>query len=355
VADAAAVRVRPATATDEERWTAFVGAQADATLYQTLAWRDVVRRVFGHEPLYLLAERGGALSGVFPAFEVRFPVLGRKLISMPYDLGSGGPLATDEETESALAGAALDLARGRGALWLECRTGVARPALERAGMRRAEPVILSEIRLEEGRDPWQAVSNDQRQSVRRAAKRGITIREAATAADFDAFYRVYLRSFRDFGTPPYGRGYFPALRDMLLGAGHLHLLLAELEGRCVGGMLLFHWRRTLVNKIGCVLPEAVSLRAFAALYAHALDLAARLGIRRFSLGTSSRAQSGLVEFKERWGAVSAPAVVYQAAVRREPPSLERYFSEDGLAQRAWRRLPVGATPLLGGVLNRWFC
>jgi hypothetical protein len=120
-------------------------------------------------------------------------------------------------------------------------------------------------------------------------------------------------------------------------------------------MLLFRWQETLVNKIGAVLPEAVPLRAFAALYARALDLVAELGVRRFSLGTSSRAQTGLIAFKEHWGAVSRPAAVYQLPVRRRPPSLERYYQEDGLPQRLWRRLPVALTPALGGALNRWFC
>ena len=350
-----AVLVRPVTDADAAAYTAFVAARPEATLYQTLAWRDVVARVFGHAPRYLVAERGGEVVGVLPAFEVRYPLLGAKIVSMPYDVGSGGPLTVDGDAEQALVAAAAALARERGVGWLECRTGAPRPAFDAQGFVRSEPVILSELRFTPGQDPWQAVSNDHRQSVRRAAKRGVTIREAASLADFQAYYAVYLRAFRDFGTPPYGTGYFPALFAMLHEARYVRVLLAEVEGRCVGGMLLFCWQQTFVNKIAAVLPEAIPMRAFAALYGYALDLCIRLGVRRLSLGTSSRAQAGLIDFKERWGAVSQPAAVYQLAVRRRPPSLERYYDEGGLAQRAWRRLPVAVTPMLGGALNRWFC
>ena len=347
--------VRPLGAGDAPAWEAFLAGQARATAYHTLAWRDVVQDVFGHTPRYLVADTAGALAGVLPAFEIRMPLLGGKLISMPYDIGSGGPLAADDTTAGALAAAALELARQRGAGWVEMRTGDPSPALEQLGFQRSEPVVISDLALDPSRDPWKAVAKDHRQSVARAAKRGVTVREAQTVEDFNAYYRVYLRAFRDFGTPPYGPSYFPALHRILKPKGLVRVLLAELEGRCVGGMLIFPLGTTWINKIAAVLPEAIPLRAFAAIYGFALDLAVKEGVRRFSFGTSSRAQSGLVDFKERWGAVSRPAVVYQAAVKTQPPSLEKYYNEGGLAQRAWRRLPVAATPHLGHLLNRWFC
>ena len=330
-------------------------AHAGSTGYHTLAWRDVITTVFRHTPRYLVAERAGAVSGVLPMFEIRLPLLGTKLISMPYDVGSGGPLASDDDSARALAGAALQVARERAAGWLECRTGIAVPAFDALGFRRSEPVVISDLELDPGRDPWKAVAKDHRQSVQRAAKRGIVVREAESVEDFNAYYAVYLRAFRDFGTPPYGPSYFPALHRILKPQGLVRVLVAELEGRCVGGMLVFPSGRTWINKIAAVLPEAIPLRAFAAIYGFALDLAVKEGVRRFSFGTSSRAQAGLIDFKERWGAVSRPAVIYQQAITKQPPSLEQYYDEGGLAQRAWRRLPVAVTPRLGHLLNRWFC
>lgn len=347
--------MRPLEASDAEAWTAFLASHGDATLYHTLPWRDVVCSVFGHTPCYLIAQDGDVVRGVLPLFEVRAPLLGSKLISMPYDVGSGGPLGRDEASEHALGAAAVELAKNRAVGWLECRTGTARPPLGALGFDRSEPVIISDLYLETGKDPWKAVNKDHRQSVKRAGTRGVTVREAASLEDFDAYYRVYLRAFRDFGTPPYGPAYFPTLFRLLKPGGLVRVLLAEVEGRCVGGMLIFCWGSTWINKIAAVLPEAVPMRAFAALYGFALDLAVRERVGRFSFGTSSKQQSGLIDFKERWGAVSHPATIYQLAVRRRPPSLERYYDEGGLAQRLWRRLPVAVTPPLGQLLNRWFC
>ena len=135
----------------------------------------------------------------------------------------------------------------------------------------------------------------------------------------------------------------------------MRLLLAFHDGQCVGGLLLFCWGTNLVSKFAACTPDAVPLRVNAALYWRAICLGLEEGYQWLSWGTSSRSQEGLIEFKERWGAQTRPAQVHTLPLSGSVPSLERYYDANGLAQRLWRRLPLWATPLLGGPLNRWFC
>jgi hypothetical protein len=338
------------------RWLAYLARNRDATLYHTLRWRDVIVDVFGHEPIYLVAERGGEVSGVLAAFAVRMPLLGCKLISIPYDVGSGGALADDAESERALVEAAIARARTLGARYAEFRYETERPALTQLGLRVAQPVLISEMALDGGPDAvWARVEKDHRKSLRKSASRGVVIREAGGAADFEAFYGVYLRTFLEFGTPPYGPRYFPALFEHLHRDRAVRLFLAEHESRVVGGLVAFSFGRRWVSKFAACLPEAVPLRAYPALYGAALEAALAAGAERLSWGTSVPHQTGLIDFKQRWGAVTRPALLYSAAVRGEAPDLARYYDADGLAQRAWRRLPLFATRWIGGPLNRWFC
>jgi lipid II:glycine glycyltransferase (peptidoglycan interpeptide bridge formation enzyme) len=123
----------------------------------------------------------------------------------------------------------------------------------------------------------------------------------------------------------------------------------------VGGLLLFCWGKNLVSKFAACLPEAVPLRAYVALYWRAIQLGLKSGYRRLSWGTSSRDQTGLIEFKERWGARTQPAVLYDLPVKGKIPSIEKYYDSEGLAHRVWRMLPLSATRNIGGLLNRWFC
>lgn len=350
-----ALEVRALQAGEEAAWTSYVVAHPDATLYHTLPWRDVVHKVFGHQARYLLAARGSEIAGVLPLFLVRVPLLGAKLIGLPYDIGSGGPLAGDSEADAALVRAGMELAEQLRVDYLELRLGGSRESLDNLGLVRSHPVVISDMDLAEGEKVWSQVSTDNRQSIRKARNRGVKVREAESLADCDAFYQVYLRAFRDFGTPPYGRSYFPTVWRLLSASKGVRLLLAEVEGRIVGGSVLFCLGPNVVSKFAACLPEAVPLRAYAALYGATIDLALEARVRRLSWGTSATQQTGLIDFKRRWGAVGRPAALYAHPVRKVPPSVERYYDETGLERRLWKKLPVGLTPLAGGLLSRWFC
>ncbi len=355
--------VRELREADADRWTEFVTAHPAANLYHTLLWRDLLVEVFGHQPVYLLAECVGEICGALPMFLVKAPLLGSKLISLPYDIGSGGPLVSNgkldgaqgDEVERALVEGAASSARELQVNYLEIRSGSERSALAPLGLRRSEPVLISEMELDDEAGVRMRFKEDHRKAIRKAERRGVTVREADCLADYHAFYHVYLRVFRDFGTPPYGANYFPAVWRRLHSSGASRLLLADAGGRCVGGLLLFCWGQNLVSKFAACLPEAVPLRAYVALYWRAIQLGMQCGYRRLSWGSSSRSQSGLIDFKERWGSRSHPAAVYSMSVKRDAPSLEKYYDSEGLTRRLWRTLPIGVTRAGGAIINRWFC
>ncbi len=345
----------PLRETDAERWTRFVTEHPEANLYHTLLWRDIIREIFGHQPLYLLCESEGNIRGILPLFLVRFPFLGSKLISIPYDIGSGGALVSDEASELALVEQAIKLAREMQVNYLELRYGSSRPALARLQLAQSEPVLISEMELDSEEQVLACLKEDHRKAIRKAQNRGVIVREARSLEDFRTFYQIYLQVFRDFGTPPYGAHYFPTLWKRLHGSGSARLLLAYVHQRCVGGLLLFCWGKNLISKFAACLPEAVPLRAYVALYWRAIQLGLELGYRKLSWGTSSRNQTGLIEFKERWGAQTRPAIIYHLPVRGKAPSLEKYYDSEGLARQLWRKLPLKVTPSIGGLINRWFC
>lgn len=347
--------VRELRQTDEGRWGRFVENHPDGNLYHTLAWRDVVQEVFKHRSIYLVCERDGEISGVLPLFHVSFPFLGSKLISMPYDIGSGGALADDDDSERLLIERAVSLAIKMRVGHMELRYRRERSALGGMGFHRSEPVLISEIELDDEARVWKRIDRGHRESIGKAKRRGVTIEAATTLDDFRQFYDVYLRVFHAFGTPPYGANYFPCLWRRLYESRAARLVLAYLDNRCVGGLLLFGSGSSLISKFSVCLPEAKSSRAPAALQWRSIQEGLENGYRWLNLGASAPGQQGIVRFKERWGAMTKPAVVYSLPVRRKVPSLERYFETDDFTRRAWKKLPLRATSLLGGPLNQWFC
>ncbi len=339
----------------EDAWRKFVADHPDGNVYHTLEWRSVIVEVFQHRPEYLVAFRGDVLTGVLPMFQVQAPFLGSKLISLPYDVGSGGPLASDAMSAQALAEEAVRIARERQVNYLEFRSGRMQRGLEGGPLECQESVIISEMALGSANEVWERVSDNHQRSLRTAQRRGVEVRRATTVSDYEAFYRIYVRCFRNLGSPSYDWRYFPAVRRHLSDRGDVHLLLAEAGGEPIGGLLALGGKKMLIAKVAAVLPEALKLRTYPALYWATIELGVQIGAGRLSWGTSSRSQIGLIEFKERWGAHSRPARLYQMPVKKKIPDLERYYDDSGIARRVWRRLPVWSTAALGGVINRWFC
>src|SRR6478752_2122117 len=71
-------------------WREAVDAREDATLAHAAEWLAIIRRSYGHTPLYLCAADEDGQSALMPAFIVRRPLLGTVVTSMPF-LDSGGP------------------------------------------------------------------------------------------------------------------------------------------------------------------------------------------------------------------------------------------------------------------------
>jgi peptidoglycan pentaglycine glycine transferase (the first glycine) len=83
-----------------------------------------------------------------------------------------------------------------------------------------------------------AMKQKTRYNVRLAARRGVTVRPGAIA-DLDLFYRIYAETAQrdDFLIRP--REYYVDFWGSFLEAGLAHLLLAEVEGEAVAGLILF--------------------------------------------------------------------------------------------------------------------
>lgn len=340
---------------EDALWDGYLAAFPEATLYATSAWCALIAEVFGHRARRLVAEHGGRVRGVLALYKVRLPLLGAKWLSLPFDVGSGGPLADGSDGERLLLARAVELARESPAKYLQLRARRAPAGADELGFTASTPLRVTRLEVDGEQQAWARVAKHHQRSVRTAEKRGVRVRPAASLEDVRAFHAVYLRAFRDFGTPPYPWSYFRAAWERLRPPGHAHLLLAEAEGAVIGGMLLFGWHRTLAMKFAIVLPETQALRPYAALYWAAIQLAAARGHREISWGSSAPAQTGLLEFKERWGGASAPVHFHDLALRAAPPDIERYYDSEGFARRVWKRLPIPLTALLGGPLNRWFC
>jgi FemAB-related protein (PEP-CTERM system-associated) len=331
--------------TEAVEWDAFVRASADGSPFHLTAWKEVVQATFGHRPHYLVARRGGAIEGVLPLFEVRGPLGGRALISVPYAV-YGGICAASADAREALLDTATALGRARGAAYVELRhrrdQGLVLPT-------KALYVTFARAISADEEANARAIPGKQRRMTRQGARHGL--RAEIGADDLDAFHDVYAQSVRELGSPVFPRRLFRALLDAF--GKECQLLTVWRGERMVAGVLTLFYEDQVLPYYGGALREA---RAFAAndfMYWELMCHAARCGYRVFDFGRS-RVGTGAYEFKRHWGFEPAP-LPYQYVLlgRRDLPNVSPANPRLHLAVEAWKRLPLPVTKLLGPRLTRY--
>src|SRR5687768_3542047 len=88
--------LRSLDGSSDPRWDAYVKAHPRGSFHHLLGWRRVIERAFHHRAHYLYVQRGDALAGVLPLFEVGGRPFTRALVSVPVGV-SGGVLADDDD------------------------------------------------------------------------------------------------------------------------------------------------------------------------------------------------------------------------------------------------------------------
>ncbi len=83
--------------------------------------------------------------------------------------------------------------------------------------------------------------------------------------------------------------------------GYFELLLAELDGKAIAGIVLFKFKNVVSYEIGASIPKYLPVRPNHLLLWRAIEMACSTGYHYFDFGKTPPENQGLMEFKRRWG------------------------------------------------------
>jgi FemAB-related protein (PEP-CTERM system-associated) len=339
-----AALVRAYRGLDGAAWNAFVLGQADATFFHRAEWCEVIRESFGHRPHYLLAERGGVLTGVLPLFEIRSRLFGHALVSTPFCV-YGGIVAADRESHDALTAAACELARSLGVDHLELRN--------RSQGHSGWPVKDLYVTFRRPISPdagenLQAIPRKQRAVVRKGIKEGL---RADIDRDASRHYRLYSESLRNLGTPVFARSYLDRLLEAF--GNDCEVLTVTHASDPVASCLTFYFRDEVLPYYGGGTQAARQLGGNDFMYWEIMERARVRGCSVFDFGRSKKG-TGAYDFKRYWGFDPEPLQYEYFLVNgRDLPNLSPTNPKYERMIRAWRRLPLPLTQVLGPPLARY--
>ncbi len=342
---------------EEAKWEAFVSSRPQATIYHSLAWRNVTVEGLGHTPKYLRAtSAAGEITGVLPLFVVG-GLWGRRLVSVPMR-DRAGVLADDDASTGALVSRAVALRTELRCDYLELKQFGTLPADVVAAHRlqRVEHWVTTRIDLTVGRDRlWTALDRDAvRWAINKARRSGVRVVEDSSPEGIERFYELFSRTRTRMGIPPFPPGLFRAIHRHIIMAGKGNLVLATVGDEAVNAMVSFFSGTSFLPAYAAP-QRSVDKRFYPSesVFWHTIEWAVANGFTTYDFGADSPRQEGLLRFKRKWGGVPMPIPSYfQVREGKRLPEFDSSKSTFDAARRVWARLPLGLSKRLGAVVTR---
>ncbi len=344
--DAAPVveRLAPADAAGAAAWDAFVFACPQATFFHRAGWQRVLRDVFRHDTHFLLARRGGDITGVLPLAHVRSWLFGDSLTSLPFAV-YGGVAAQDADSARALEAEAERLAKALQVPHLELRQ------TERRHPDWPEQDLYVTFRkpiLADDDANLAAIPRKQRAMVRKGIKNGL---QSRIDDGIDGFFALYADNVHRHGTPALPRRWFQALAREF-GRDVEVLTVTGADGRALSSVLAFYFRDEVLPYYAGDDTAARDLAANDFKYWELMRRACARGVKLFDYGRSKRG-TGPYAFKKNWGFEPQPLhYEYRLYTRDTVPQNNPSNAKYRLMIETWRRLPLGFANWLGPFVVR---
>lgn len=285
----------------DSRWEEFLQKNPCATVFHSLGWLDALRRTYGFSPIvYTTSPPGRELQNGIVFCRVASWLTGHRLVSVPF-ADHCEPLVDGAEDRAELLSTLEQERRREKFKFIELRPRHS-GWLERGFGAAAEYYLHT---LDVRRDLEQLFRAFHKDSVQRrirhAEHAGVVTEEGNTEWHLKEFYRLFLLTRRRHQLPPQPTAWFSHLVTCL--GERMKIRLALHRGRCVAGILTLSFKNTLVYKYGCSDAKYNHLGGTALLFWKMVRDAKEHQITEVDLGRSDRAQTSLITFKERWGAV----------------------------------------------------
>jgi Acetyltransferase (GNAT) domain len=355
-------------------WDAFIEANGgrSAHPYHLTAWREVHRRAYGREPIYLAARgddeqmsgalplvvHGGSLRRLAASLKpgARAAGGGQRLSSVI----RGGPVGSDLEGRAELLAAACRLVdeRGFGDLTVETDVAGCEQLVPGLHAQPDSPAWLTPLPGEpdELLKSWHKRSRNLWRNLAKARDRGVVVRPVASRMDLWRFYRQYVLAMRRHRAVPRSWLEIRWAHRLLAPSRRCGAWLGEYRGEVVAGVMFLTVGDSIELLYGGSDPRANEVRPMHAVYWHAIEWAIANGKTVIDWGTAP-AVTSLGNFKRQWGAEPVDSFRYTYMPGAGPPpksdpAEQQPPAEAGPRGTAWDRIPVDALGVAATVAHR---
>jgi CelD/BcsL family acetyltransferase involved in cellulose biosynthesis len=284
----------------DARWSRFLEANPNASLFHTAAWLDTLYKTYGYEPIvYTNSPPGQELRDGIVLCRIDSWLTGRRLVSLPFS-DYCEPLVADHASAETLLGAVREYSRVHGLQYAEIR-----PLAGVNGQGKYFAVVdeyyLHRLDLSPGLDELfhSFHKSSVQRKIKRADREGLVYREGQSDLLLRDFYRLFLLTRRRHQVPPQPLTWY---RNLIKSFGeNLKIRVVYSAEKPVASIMTIRDQNILNYKYGCSDPAYHNLGTMQFLFWKAIQDAKESGLQVFDFGRSEIANNGLVAFKDHWG------------------------------------------------------
>ena len=286
---------------ENSRWSELLERHPRASVFHTVEWLEALRCTYGYEPVaFTTSPPDSILENGIVACRVNSWLTGSRLVSVPF-ADHCEPLVNDSTDLEAFFPVFEKTVRRENLRYIELRP-IRSVESHTALCHSTRAYCFHQLDLSLDRDVlFRNCHKDSTQrKILRAEREELSYEDGRSEALLHIFYSLFVLTRRRHHVPPPPKSWFRNLIACFAGA--LKIRVARKGRHPVASILTIQYKDTLVYKYGCSDPRFHNLGGVHLLFWKSIQEAKQEGLRIFDLGRSDFEDTGLITFKNRWGA-----------------------------------------------------
>lgn len=285
----------------DPRWGEFLERHPCSSVFHSVEWLDSLHRTYGYEPIAVTTSRPDTdLQNAAVFCRIESWLTGRRLVSLPFS--DHCDILADNATDlMAIVSILRERLHRDNLQYVEARP-----------LRAPNPAILEsdstysyfwhqiDLRPDINTLFRDFHKSSTQRKICRAEREALVYEEGRSEILLESFYHLYLLTRRRHVVLPQPKRWFQNLIDCFGQA--LKIRVAFKDQLPVAAILTIRYKDALVYKYGCSDTQFQRLGGIHLLFWKSIQDAKRDKLCMFDLGRSECGNTGLITFKERWGA-----------------------------------------------------
>ncbi len=335
--------------TADERWGSLIESHRQASIFHTRAWLEALRKTYNYKPVaYTTSRFDEPLTNATPFCEITGLFGKRRLVSLPFS-DYCEPLVQSPEHLESLARYLRQKRDAERWDYVELRP-VDSVMPSGSGFEESQRFCFHRLDLRPSEaEIFRNLHKDcVQRKIRRAEKEGLVYEKGVSEKLLRQFYRLLTSTRRRQGLPIQPMAWFRNLMNYFGNSLSFHVV--SKDRKPIAGILTFRHKQTLVYKYGCSERVFSKFGGMQMALWRAIEEAKRDQVMELDLGRSDFDNTGLIAFKNRWGAAKTDITYYRHGTGYSERLSKAY--RGSISRYVWSQMPNVMVAAAGRVLYR---